>query len=291
MIGGLLLPEGETPQPATLNRGQPLLSSPAASAADLVPTLQKAVVQSGLFYESHQAQWVAGKLPLDQILHEPQGRLSAPSAFALAASGGTLAPAAEGRLAAAVQTEPAFQVGTPSQAEGPHETLPLAQAVAREATTANALRLDTIARREERIDAPSANSQQAMTSTAQPMPNELRPIVQQQLDAVATQRLLWHGEAWPNQPLEWEIIREDESNAATAEEIPASWRTSLRLDTPRLGHIEASLHLTGDGITMRIAAGDDASAADLRQALPELAASLEAAGIKLLSAQVRHGGE
>jgi flagellar hook-length control protein FliK len=189
-------------------------------------------------------------------------------------------------------TAAAFPTDAPLQTQAPHEgPLPPTQAAPREALPANTVRIDTVARRDERMDALPANSQQAPASTTQPMPNELRPIVQQQLDAAATQRLLWHGEAWPNQPLEWEIIREDENNAATAEEAPASWRTSLRLDTPRLGHIEASLHLTGSGITMRIAAVDDASAADLHQALPELAASLEAAGIKLLSAQVRHGGE
>jgi len=78
MIGKLLVPEGETPTPAPLNRGEPLLSRPPATAQDLLPALKSAVTQSGLFYESHQAQWVTGKLPLANLLHEPQGRLSAP---------------------------------------------------------------------------------------------------------------------------------------------------------------------------------------------------------------------
>ncbi len=89
MIGQLLPAEGQSPAPALLNRGQPLLAEPPQSqsaAVQLAPTLAKAVTQSGLFYESHQAQWVTGKLPLEQLLQEPQGQRSAPTAFQHAAA-------------------------------------------------------------------------------------------------------------------------------------------------------------------------------------------------------------
>ena len=89
MIGQLLPAEGESAQPAQLNRGRPLLTQPPQSQAAtvmLAPTLAKAVTQSGLFYEAHQAQWVAGKLPLAQLLQEPQGQRSSPAAFQHAAA-------------------------------------------------------------------------------------------------------------------------------------------------------------------------------------------------------------
>ncbi|MDD5247960.1 MAG: flagellar hook-length control protein FliK [Rhodocyclaceae bacterium] len=259
MIGSLLLQEGETPQPAMLNRGQPLLAQPPATAAELAPALQKAITQSGLFYESHQAQWVAGKLPLEQLLQEPQGQRSAPATLA-----------EHGVAQAAPETgRPAAQGGA----------------------AATPARLEPALRGDERIGAsPSSRESQATTLT-QAVPTELRPIVQQQLDAVTTQRLVWHGEAWPNQSMDWEIVRGDEGNTATARDEEVSWRTTLRLDTPRLGHIAASLHLTNAGITMRLAATDDTAAADLQKALPSLTAALQAAGISLVSAQVRHEHE
>lgn len=61
----------------------PLLSNaaatlgPPADSRQLPGLLQRALAESGLFYESHQAQWVAGKRTLGQLLREPQGRLSA----------------------------------------------------------------------------------------------------------------------------------------------------------------------------------------------------------------------
>jgi len=53
-----------------------LLEDPAQAATLLAPRLKAALTQTGLFYESHLAQWAAGSLPLKEILKEPQGRLS-----------------------------------------------------------------------------------------------------------------------------------------------------------------------------------------------------------------------
>jgi hypothetical protein len=42
----------------------------------LARSLAHALGRSGLFYESHQAQWIAGTRPLTELLLEPQARLS-----------------------------------------------------------------------------------------------------------------------------------------------------------------------------------------------------------------------
>jgi hypothetical protein len=55
----------------------PLLAAAPASPQALALTLRDTLSQSGLFYESHQAQWVAGERPLAELLREPQGKLSA----------------------------------------------------------------------------------------------------------------------------------------------------------------------------------------------------------------------
>lgn len=65
---------GETGQP--LRQSAPLLPDGPADAAQSAPRLREALSQSGLFYESHQAQWVAGHRSLEQLRREPQGRVA-----------------------------------------------------------------------------------------------------------------------------------------------------------------------------------------------------------------------
>jgi hypothetical protein len=55
---------------------EPLWDGPLQDTALLANRLKEALTQSGLFYESHLAQWAAGSLQLDEILKEPQGELS-----------------------------------------------------------------------------------------------------------------------------------------------------------------------------------------------------------------------
>ncbi|MGO4282575.1 flagellar hook-length control protein FliK, partial [Cupriavidus sp. RAF20_2] len=50
-----------------------------ASAATLSAALATLVDQSGLFYESHVAQWVVGQRPLSALLQEPQAGLRQPA--------------------------------------------------------------------------------------------------------------------------------------------------------------------------------------------------------------------
>lgn len=222
MIGALVTPEGGSPPAAPLNRGEPLLAQAPQSGAELAPVLAKAVTQSGLFYEAHQAQWVAGKLPLAVLLEEPQGQHSLPATIA----------------ANAVRTNP-------------------------------------------------GEVQPAATAVAQAMPDELRPLVQQQLDAAATQRLLWHGEVWPGQTMEWQVEHE-QSGSGSGAESEARWNTTVRLSTPRLGEVQAAIQLSGGGVRISLATPFDASANDLRAATPALVQALASAGVPLLGISVKH---
>ncbi len=53
----------------------PILSAPPISSQQLPGLLQQALSYSGLFYENHQAQWIAGRRTLDRVLQEPQGKI------------------------------------------------------------------------------------------------------------------------------------------------------------------------------------------------------------------------
>lgn len=70
----------------TLAPASPLLGHATAAPAELALALRTALVRSGLFYESHLANWVAGRDSLDGLMQEPQNRQAAESSRAALAS-------------------------------------------------------------------------------------------------------------------------------------------------------------------------------------------------------------
>lgn len=273
MIGQLLPAEGEAPRAAPLNRGEPLLPQAPRSGAELAATLGKAVEQSGLFYESHQAQWVAGKRSLDSLLAEPQGQL-------LVAPRPTSphSPAQAGGPAGAALSENSMVTLSPQARlqEAGLATMPesLPQAPGR---TEGQAALSTMDR-----------ATHGAAPTAQSIPEEVRPLVQQQLDAVATQRLTWHGEVWPDQGMDWTVEQERVGDReATSPDEASRWTTTLHLSMPRLGALDATLELAGSSLRLHLRAKDEEAAADLRRQMPELVRALADAGLMLQSADVR----
>lgn len=69
--------DGQRAPPAALNRNQALIENMPKTGADLAPVLKEALTQSGVFYEAHQARWVAGRFPTEALRQEPQGQLPA----------------------------------------------------------------------------------------------------------------------------------------------------------------------------------------------------------------------
>ncbi|MDP2169804.1 MAG: flagellar hook-length control protein FliK [Rhodocyclaceae bacterium] len=270
LIGQLLPADGESAPPAQLNRGQPLFAQPPASGAQLAPTLAKAVSQSGLFYEAHQAQWVSGKLPLAQLLQEPQGQRSAPSAFQYAATE---------RAVTTSSILQALQVG--GEKVGAGGTAP---------TGTTALPATAQAGTSQAAAQQAAQTAAQSATFARQVPEELRPLVQQQLEAVATQRIMWQGEVWPKQVMDWEIEWDGERAAGGDDEEKSNWRTALSLNTPRLGQMDATLQLTPSGVRVSIATPHGASATDLRAGAAKLAEALAAAGVPLVDFRVQVSG-
>ncbi|MBV2234762.1 MAG: flagellar hook-length control protein FliK [Sterolibacterium sp.] len=325
MLRSLLLSEGQAPRSAPLNRGEPLLAHPTGNGAELAPALSRAVQQSGLFYEAHQAQWVAGRLPLNQLRQEPQGQqpVSPRPADAQAAL------LARGQSAQATQTDAALpqtpqapQTQTPLnpntlqslllyQANQLPETAtqpPPAQAgqagqAAHAAHSPQAALLSPAAQPQSAASpaqgdtGEAARTAQTSTPTTSPAPSwqpgnlptmsdELRALVQQQLDAASSQRLLWHGEVWPGQELDWRVEWQDDPSAANpADSEP--WQTHLRLTTPRLGRLDVALHLGPGGVRLDLSAAESPSVAALRVAVDDLAQALAAAGVPLRGFLVR----
>ncbi|MDD5297977.1 MAG: flagellar hook-length control protein FliK [Rhodocyclaceae bacterium] len=385
---GSLLARG-APEAAPLAKGAPLMQAPSPEAFRALPQqLRQAVAESGLFYESHQAQWVAGKLPAESLLREPQGSHS-PLLTVLQGNGsavGTQAqasPPGEPPAAGSVGGNPTSAANPADQAaleKGPAPAQASLTATAADATrmarisagaglavatdlaaeagashggqqtaaqpalpfrllqgvllyeseqtrwdsaqasqspsTADSRQTSSSAPRAEiaRTVPPQSSggapastqappplvqplalaqtsegrSPQAAgipmpTQPSGPMPAELQPLVQQQLDAADSRTLIWQGQVWPDQNMEWRI-EEDQSRAADEDtDQPKQWKTSLRLTMPNLGQLNAVLTLGPAGVSVTVAT-DQVDA--LRQAAPGLADSLAALGVPAQSIQV-----
>ena len=67
---------GAMSRPEQLSRLVRLSDGPPIDTARLAASLREALTTSGLFYESHLAEWTAGERHLSSIMHEPQASLS-----------------------------------------------------------------------------------------------------------------------------------------------------------------------------------------------------------------------
>jgi len=72
LLGQVLKSAAGAPPLATLNPATPLVPQGAPDPAQLAAQLRQAVAKSGLFYESHLAEWAEGKRPLAELMAEPQ---------------------------------------------------------------------------------------------------------------------------------------------------------------------------------------------------------------------------
>lgn len=266
LLMSLLAREGASATPAALNAGRPLVADMPVDAADLAQQLPvrlaQAVTSSGLFYEAHQVQWALGQRTSASLLAEPQGKHSAvlnntpeqPTGAEKSALAGRQGDANASPLAL---LRTLFGVASGNEAAG--------NAHADNATTQGV----------------AANALDARAAFA--VPDDLRPLLQQQLEAAATHRLAWHGEVWPEQTMRWEIER-DVPQAEVTGEAPDTWHTSLHLALPRLGEIDAQVKVVGNQVHLNLAMSA-AVASDLVQALPLLQQALADAGLTLHAVQ------
>jgi hypothetical protein len=109
--------DGKRAPAAPLNGSAPLVEAMPKTAADLAPVLKQAVTQSGLFYEAHQARWVAGDLPTEALRQEPQGKypvghMPGAGAEQVAARMGN-APETAGQLGQALATQHDMTTNSP----------------------------------------------------------------------------------------------------------------------------------------------------------------------------------
>lgn len=241
-------PDG-TLKPALI-QSPPLIAGAvdAPDGATLAQNLQQRLSQSGVFFESHQAEWVVGQRSLGQLLQEPQARMGQEpqSAVAQVQKGVSLpgAPAAE-----AVQEQV--------------QAIPL----------------------DKNIAATSLDQPARLVSNLQPSEQlQLRELVQQQLSLLDTRQLTWTGLAWPGQPLEW-LVQERQADPGTGDGQTTVWFSRLKLDMPNLGEVVASVSLLPGGVQVHFQSTQE-TARLLHSQKSRLFDQLAAAGLNLLGASV-----
>lgn len=63
--------------PAALTHAAPLMPAPTPEPAAIAEAIRNGIEHSGLFYESHLAEWVSGQRDADALTQEPQSRADA----------------------------------------------------------------------------------------------------------------------------------------------------------------------------------------------------------------------
>jgi hypothetical protein len=234
-----------------LNGNRPIAEAPPGNAQDLLPLLKQALGRSGMFYESHQAEWIEGRFAKAELLQEPQGKLSTS-----AAPGAAETPA---NPAQAAQTAQTARADVPADAQA-----------------------NRAGHAAQETDAASGRAGEAASrSTGQIVAPQTQGIVHQQLTALADQTFVWQGQIWPGQDMRWEI-EEDERNRQEDDDAP-SWRTRLDLSFPVLGGISARLQLHGSQVSLSLDVESEASLERLRADAETLRKRLEDAGLTLAS--------
>ncbi|MGL4604062.1 MAG: flagellar hook-length control protein FliK, partial [Iodobacter sp.] len=219
-----LLGQGNVKQDAVtaaMQQSAPLFEG-APDPESLAGKLSQRLAESGLFYESHQAEWVNGERPLQSLLREPQAGLAKPQAQA---------DAATADKTGAMQKEPAMPVRQDGDAT-------------------------------------------------------IRNLVQQQLDVLEQRPIVWNGQAWPGQPVRWEVETENERQAdGRQDETQRSWQTRMDLQLPQLGDIGIVAVMRNGEFSLRFEASAKA-AEKIRAETIHLQQQFEAAGLTLVSSQV-----
>jgi hypothetical protein len=130
----------------------------------------------------------------------------------------------------------------------------------------------------------------SLLNSSDPANTQMGQLINLQLNALEQQRIVWHGEVWPGQQMEWEINRDSpepqQQNAPEDEHAP-SWHSVVRFNFEHLGSVSASIRLIGQQIHMQVRTDNDVTAAALRANGSMLADSMEAAGSSLDSLIVK----
>ena len=248
LVAAVLAAPGQPAGAPTVSAAAPLLATLPGDGNGLTTALKDALGQSGLFYEAHQAEWVTGRRDLVQLRLEPQAQLEPQARLVPGEShqAARLSPSAP-------QPEKGLTPGAPALAD-----LPAAP------STAARVAPDFLPGAAQSVD--------------QVIHPQTLPVVQQQLAALDTGRVVLQLEVWPKQWMEWEIEERQPDSPSAPDALP-DWQMRVRLELPNLGEVSAALRVHGDALRVEVSANSPRSVTLLQENRAALEASLAAAGV------------
>lgn len=256
---GELLKNSDPAQVESLKQTQPLFTA-KPETVQLALQLATRLGQSGLFYESHQAQWVAGERTLPALQIEPK-------AFVRPENSSAIIPSTQNQQSEQHDSNSVGRLLANSSLANQDQATPVHK------TESTETRFN--------LNNPTAAKTLTIDDT------QLQQIVRQQLDLIENKPLVWQGQAWPNQDLLWQIQRNDEQSRSGAEqEVLPEWQTSLQVSLPRLGELGVVAQLKQDGFHLRFQSPNDETIQLLKSQQAALLARFESAGLKLSSTSV-----
>ncbi|HOP40257.1 MAG TPA: flagellar hook-length control protein FliK [Geobacteraceae bacterium] len=229
------------PSPQSLTNIGTLLESPATNTAALATSLRNALAFSGIFYESHLAQWLLGERLLNDIQKESRLRL----AF----------------MAKNIKKTESVKTIFEKLGLVPGDDNPLNTGPSEKGATTEPPRLPG-------LDEPHSS-----------------PLVRQQLETLLSSIFRWQGMAWENQDMEWEVEKQEKKDDR---EENQSWRTTIRLQLPNLGSINATLMIAEDGIHGKITTGLSATRHEMQKELAYLERTMADSGLILKDMVIEH---
>lgn len=237
-----------------LNGNKPIAETPPTSAREILPLLKEAITRSGMFYESHQAEWIEGRFAKSELLQEPQGKLSSPAAFVPSSD----AEPHSAQLSQAARDRPAAESSRPGPTPAQTGT--------------------------ESASAPKPSAETAPPQTAgQIVAPQAQGVVHQQLEALASQNFVWQGQIWPGQEMRWEIEEDGRGRQEEDESSSEGWHSRLDLSFPRLGGISARLALHDNQLSLSINVDNETSLGIMQADAETLRRQLNEAGLALIS--------
>jgi len=125
---------------------------------------------------------------------------------------------------------------------------------------------------------------QSVQQEPQNQPNaQTAMLMAHQLAVLENQRLIWRGEVWPGQLMEWDVHQPDQHDSegsanASPENTSMPIASEITLHLPHLGKVTAKLNVWGEHIKIQIVADNAKTAVALKTQAGELSTAFEVSG-------------
>ncbi|MDR4517455.1 MAG: flagellar hook-length control protein FliK [Nitrosomonas sp.] len=126
------------------------------------------------------------------------------------------------------------------------------------------------------------------TTSAMPVNSQSLSLVQQQLLTLETSHIVWNGEIWNGQQIQWHIYEDNATHKNIDGNATNQWKTKLSLTLPELGKITISLSLNFREIRVSMNTESNQTAQLLKTNQIHLKKNMHTAGLAIQSLDIHH---